>query len=307
MLVFLFEVFAGGVGAGDGVALVAHDRDDLVLGELRCYGLDFRPRGVIQQKLHDVPPSVDILFTHLAWSELQGIGATNADVADIHNTQLVMSGDYHARTEVHSIPNADGELTRIVSPGSTNVRTWGEVGPEDRHQKSVLMLTTLQGQTDLPPDAEFGWIGVPLRGRQFIRVELSTEAELDELVSRPKTAYPLIMGHPELTLPAVRFRYPADLPDAHVRLRQYFLDRAHLFFEPQMVAGEEVVVDVDSTPAGAFDDLLSAVSELAPDPQIASDLNELLAATDPRECIRQLHETFIQQEALDESTQAAST
>ena len=277
------------------------DQKTFDLGGLRCYGLDFRPRGVIQQKLRDVPPEVDILFTHLGWSDLQGIGATNADASDIYNTQHVMSGDYHSRTEVHSLPNADGQPTRIISPGSTNVRSWGEVGPEEHHCKSVLLLTTLEGQEDLPEDAEFGWMPVTLRGRQFLRVELSTEAELDELVSRPYAEFPVITGHPELTLPAVRFRYPSDLPEAHARLRQYFLDRAHLFFEPQMVTADEVVVDIDATPAGAFDDLLSAITELATDPQVTADLSELLTSNDPRECLLAQRALFVEQQQQGES------
>ena len=61
------------------------------IGGLNVCGLDFAPRGAIQADLADVPAATDVLVTHLAWTEA-GIGQTDADVADVANATLILSG-----------------------------------------------------------------------------------------------------------------------------------------------------------------------------------------------------------------------
>jgi len=253
------------------------------IGGLNVCGLDFAPRGAIQADLADVPAATDVLVTHLAWTEAQGIGQTDADVADVANATLILSGDFHTQGTWTGV-NADGHRATIYSPGSPVATKIDEITPRE-----FLVVGEEDGQIAIRRQR------VPLQRLGFC-FDIADEPGFDDLIDRllPTLVAADASSLPEeLRAPIVRVRYPDSIPEAYERL-QRFAAHVHLFLDPRHVV-EEAVVVIDASREHAFQGLSEAVVALAKDEQIRVDALRLLTASDVGEEYDRMLEEHLRQ------------
>lgn len=221
----------------------------------RVYGLDWLPRGDIQEAFKVVPADTDILVTHQVWKDFMGaVGRTECELTDVHNVQTVLAGDFHITKTVESV-NAQGRPIRMLSPGSTAMQDIGET-PE----KFFFVVAK-------DADDKFVFQPQQLKTRPFLKYTVETQEELDELCSGnlvqaltkavETAAATGIPAH--IQKPLVRIKFSKQLPDAWLRLTTAVADFAHVFCDP--IAGNSSIKTtraVDTTK----NDVLSALETL---------------------------------------------
>ena len=223
-----------------------------VLGPFHVVGLDYHRFGELAPALAAVPTEypLDFLCTHQAWAEIQRIGHTDGSLTQVHRATRVLTGDYHVNGHWDTT-NAQGQSLRAWSPGSIAMQALNEPPV-----KFFGVVSSDRGQ----PVIE----NVTLQTRQFIDIRLTTTEMLDQFVAWVAAGGIITPGLPEvIAKPIMRVRYSTDIPEAYDRIMAACGTQFHLFDEP-VATQEEMIVDAEAAPAGAFDDLLTALGQLTP-------------------------------------------
>jgi hypothetical protein len=242
---------------------------------LKVYSLDWLPRGDIQEAFAKVPAGTDILITHQVWQDfMQNVGRTECELTDVHNTQIVLSGDFHVTKTVTS-KNAAGECITMHSPGSTCMQDMGE-------SPTKYFLVIGSSDKKITVDLE------PIKTRKVVRHTINTQDELDDLCAgkllneitalvaeAQEENYPT-----EITTPLVRVKFAKDIPDAYLRVATVVGTQAHLFCEALPSRGAKETVS--SAQSRLKTDLLSVVAELTKgNDAVTNFASKLLTAVDP--------------------------
>lgn len=219
------------------------------------YGLDWLPRGEIQEALTQVPVGVDILVTHQVWKDFMGsIGRTECDLTDVHHVQNVLAGDFHVTKVVNGV-NAQGKPIAMLSPGSTAMQDIGE-SPE----KFFFVISR-------EADGKIAFTPKKLITRQFLKYVVETQEELDDLCAGALTTAiasavdeAKAAGAPDyLQKPLVRIKFNKQLPDAWLRLTTTAGESAHMFCDPLVDNG---AVKTSRAAHDTKNDVLSALETL---------------------------------------------
>lgn len=245
------------------------------IGGLSVYGLDWLPRGDIQEAFTKIPEGTDVLITHQVWQDfMQKIGRTECDLNDVHNTDLVLSGDFHVTKSVKST-NAQGREIVMYSPGSTCMQDMGE-SPD----KYFLVIGVDDTQRIFVEEQ-------PLKTRKLIKHSVTTQDELDNLcagaladeITAAVEAARADWVPGDIETPLVRVKFAKELPDAYLRVATAVGTRAHLFCE---ALAQKTKKDTQQTERKLKTDLLSVVAELTKGDPAAYDFAfKLLTAVDP--------------------------
>lgn len=236
---------------------VFHLHDQLVkLQDVTLTGLDYQPRGQLQERLRGIPVEADILVMHQGWQEFQGIGTTEGSLAtDIPQGIYVLTGDYHAE----KIYGTETQAVVAISPGSTCMQALGEPA-----EKSFVEVRRCS-------DGRIEFKRVPLVTRMVRSFEIGSPEELHHLITVTFPAlhtqamlraqeFPVPL---DIISPIIRVRYKDDIPEAGKLLKEAATDTLHLFLEPQH-AVDEIYVPFEQSPNGAFESLLGACRQLSP-------------------------------------------
>lgn len=266
-----------------------------VINDTRLWGIDWLPRGDIQEAFQRVPADTDILVCHQVWKNLmKNIGRPECELSDVHHVKHVLTGDFHVHTIEHDT-NAQGLPVALYSPGSTCMQDISEA------QDKYFYVISAQG-------SEFTAQPVPLRTRRFKAYTLTDQNSLDVFCASGFMAdLPQLVMSPALPpgidKPLVRVKFDKRLPDAHLRITTTVDKSAHLFCEALVdkSRGEQ-----ETNRAVAQNDLLNAVTELLEKNPAALKLaTELLRAENATAGIEQLFLTF-NQEAINAAITAGS-
>ncbi|NDC55252.1 MAG: hypothetical protein EBZ69_00190 [Alphaproteobacteria bacterium] len=253
------------------------------------WGLDWLPRGEIQEALKQVPADTDILITHQVWKDFMGtLGRTECELTDVHYVQTVLAGDFHVTKTVESV-NAQGQRIEMLSPGSTAMQDMGEA-PE-----KFFFVICADGDRIVFEQK-------PLKTRRLISHRVETQNLLDELCAgKLQTEIQACIeaakndGVPEhIQKPLVRVKFDKNIPDAYLRVVTCVGEQAHLFCEaiaekaqPRTIAARDAVKN----------DLVAAVGDLLGDTNDAYKLAAaLLAAEDPAREIDALFQKYMNEE-----------
>lgn len=227
----------------------------------KLYGLDWCPRGEIATELAAVPPDTDILVCHQVWGDLMGsICRPECTLADVHHVADVLTGDFHVTKIVGGL-NAQGRPARLISPGSTCLRSVNE--PAEKYFYEVQRENTVDDF-----NSHYRFVTKRLRTRPIKLYTLATEHDLDALCCGPllEDIKSMSEGLPEnIGKPVVRVKYAATIPDAYLRLTTTVGEAAHLFCDPIADKTRKASQTVDTAT-----DLVAAVTDL-----LGSDTPEL--------------------------------
>ena len=136
--------------------------------EVGIWGLDWLPRGEIQEALKQVPEDTDILITHQVWKDFMGsVGRIECELTEVHHVHTVLAGDFHV-TKVAESVNAQGKPIKMLSPGSTAMQDIGE----DQH-KSFFVICEHEGEIVFTPKK--------LKTRKLANYVVKDAETLDEL------------------------------------------------------------------------------------------------------------------------------
>lgn len=256
----------------------------------KIYGLDWLPRGEIQEAFKEVPKSTNILITHQVWEDLmKGLGRTECSIADVHNACTILAGDFHVTTQVEGV-NADGLRTEMLSPGS--------ICMQDLSESPQKYFFVICGK----PEGGFHFEAVPLKTRPFIRYDVTDQETLDRLCAGDLAAkiaelIDCAANMPEeIRKPLVRIKFDKRLPDAFLRLTTTVGDMAHLFCEA-LADKTSLQQTKNHNRDGARNDLLSALSDL-----LGADSDEyklaekLVRAEDPGKELEAFFRAFFTEE-----------
>lgn len=262
----------------------------VTIGDCAVYGLDWLPRGEIQEAFKEVPAGTQVLITHQVWEDLmKGLGRTECSISDVHNVRTILAGDFHVTTQVEGV-NSDGLRTEMLSPGSICMQDLGE---SPTKYFFVICAASMGG---------FNFEPQKLETRPFIRYEITDQEALDrlcagQLVAKIAELIQAAADMPEeIRKPLVRIKFDKRLPDAFLRLTTTVGDTAHLFCEA--LADKNAVAQTKNhNRDGARNDLLSAVSDL-----LGADSNEyklaekLVQADDPAKELEAFFTAFFTEE-----------
>ena len=240
----------------------------------QVYGLDWLPRGEIQDAFKQVPATTEILITHQVWKDFMGnLGRTDCELTDVYNVQTVLAGDFHV-TKVAEGVNAQGKPIKMLSPGSTAMQDMGE----DSH-KSFFVICEHEGQITFAPKK--------LKTRDVVNYVVKDAELLDELCAGKLVKEINLLAdnakacgyHTDIQKPLARVKFDKRLPDAYLRLMTAVGDSAHMFCE---AINDKAYVKQPGTRASAKNDLLAALTDLVPENSAAYRLAAaMLAAEDP--------------------------
>lgn len=253
------------------------NKQSFEIAGVKLYGLDWLPRGEIQEAFAAVPPDTDVLVTHQVWQNfMKNIGRPECSLADVHHVRSVLSGDFHV-TAVERAPNAQGDEAQLISTGSTCMQDISESA-----DKLFYSVSVIDGRCEITPR--------PLKTRKFRSYVIKTQEALDALCAGQLTAdiAELAVNQPELIrVPLIRVKFDKNLPDAHLRITTAVADTAHLFCD--------AIVDksTDLGPAKraqSSNDLTAVLTELlADDPAALKLALALLTAEDPAKELTEQH------------------
>lgn len=258
------------------------------------YGLDWLPRGEIQEAFKQVPAHTDVLITHQVWKDLMGnVGRPECELTDVHHVQTVLAGDFHI-TKIVESTNAQGQPIKMLSPGSTCMQDIGEV-PD----KSFFVIGRI------PTTSEIVFTPIQLKTRKFLSYTVKDQETIDTLCAGgfaadiAKLADP---GLPEaINKPLVRVKFDKRLPDAHLRISTAVGELAHLFCDAivDKSRGEE-----ETNRAVAKNDLMTVVAELLKnEPEALKLATALLRAENP---VTELEEQFARFQGQQEISDAVT-
>jgi hypothetical protein len=266
----------------------------------RVYGLDWLPRGEIQEEFKQVPADTDILITHQVWKDFMGnVGRTECELTDVHHVNVVLAGDFHVTKTIESV-NAHGQPIRMLSPGSTAMQDIGET-PE----KFFFVISKAEnGEIVFEPKA--------LNTRPFLKYTAETQDDLDELCSGSLVACidaaiagAKERGMPEhIQKPLVRIKFNKELPDAWLRLTTAVGERAHTFCDPLVDGG---AVKTSRAANDTKNDVLSALESLLGQDSAAYKLAAAVySADDPAKEVDVLFQQHMKKETVDAVAETGS-
>ena len=234
-----------------------HDKEVDFSG-VRVRGIDWLPRGAIQEAFLNVPEDTDIIVTHQVWKDFMGnVGRPECSLSDVHHVQTVLAGDFHI-TKIAEAENAQGQPIRMLSPGSTSMQDIGECP-----QKHFFVV--------VQNDAGFDFQKIDLQTRTLIQHSVNTQDELDDLcagrltdqISAAISSAESAGMPPELHKPFVRVRFNKQIPDAYIRITTVVGETGHMFCDalPDAKSGSKtsnknVAVIAKNTVLTALADLL---------------------------------------------------
>lgn len=249
------------------------------------YGLDWLPRGEIQQAFSAIPPTVDILITHQVWDEfMKGLGRIECVLPDVHHARVILNGDFHPTKEVSGV-GAQGQQIRMLSPGSTCMQDCSE--SPDKHFFVISRDTA--GEIVFEPQQ--------LETRNFLDYQVRDQAMLDELCAGglAATIAALPKKRAPIDKPIVRVKFDKNLPDAFLRLTTAAGEACHFFCEalPER-RGEAAKAQGRS---GTRNDLLAALVELlGEDTQEYKLAAKLVSAEEPGPELEAFFKAFFTEE-----------
>jgi hypothetical protein len=228
---------------------------------INFYGLDWRPRGDIQQALQEVPADVHYLMCHQVWGEHMGdICAPEVSLDDLKHlpNTVVLTGDYHVTR-----PTYVNDHLRMLSPGSISMRNVAEPA-----EKYFYRISDTGSGPFVQP--------VQLRTRQFVSATAFTQADLTTLSQVCEDARNRMADILD-GLPIVRVRFSVSGTGGSSVVRQA-CGPAHLFEEP--VLDGISVIRGDEAPIGDEPISLEAVISAAiDDTELRDGLLRLLTST----------------------------
>lgn len=245
-----------------------------LIGDATVYGLDWLPRGEIQEAFKKVPAGMDILITHQVWKDLMGnVGRTDCELTDVHHVQNVLAGDFHVTTIVEGV-NAHGQAVRLVSPGSICMQDCGEAA-----EKFFFVV----GREET---GQLSFHQVPLKTRPFLNYVVKDQELLDNLCAgwltndiKDAQGDAIQRGIPtEIAKPIVRIKFNKQLPDAYIRLVTAVGEYAHVFCEA--LTNKQDIEKRIGTRDNARNDLLGALADLLGDGAETYKLAAALLAAD---------------------------
>lgn len=220
------------------------------------YGLDWLPRGDVQEAFKNVPQDTDILITHQVWRDFMGdIGRTECELSDVHYVRTVLAGDFHVTQTVTGV-NAQGANIKMLSPGSICMQDCGE-------DPAKFFFVVSRDET-----GEFVFQPIPLKTRKFLNYTVKEQDLLDNLCAEwlardiaDARSESVQRGFPdEIMKPLVRIKFDKQLPDAFLRLTTVVGETAHLFCEA--LANKTDAVKKTPNRDAVKNDLLSALGDL---------------------------------------------
>lgn len=247
---------------------------------VKLYGIDWLPRGEIQEAFEQVPPDTDVLVCHQVWKDfMKNVGRPECHLGDVHHVKFVLSGDFHVTT-VEVAPNAQGEPTQLISTGSTCMQDISE-----------------------SPDKFFYVVGDSGAGLEIFPQQLKTRRMKSYTVTDTETLDDLCAGGflrdiqemlavdlpAEIKKPLVRVKFDKRIPDAYIRITTAIGDHAHLFCDAivNKNRGEQ-----ETNRTVTKNDLMTALGELLKLDPVAFNLaSSLLAAESPS---GELEQQFVQ-------------
>lgn len=235
---------------------------------VKVCGLDWLPRGEIQEAFTRVPTNADILITHQVWRDFMGnVGRPECELTDVHHVQTVLAGDFHITKTVESV-NAQGQPIKMLSPGSTCMQDIGEAPDKfffviERASTGAISFKQMQ-----------------LKTRKFLSYVVKDQETMDTLCAggiAADIAKLIDSSLPaDINKPLVRVKFDKRLPDAHLRISTAVGELAHLFCDAivDKSRGEE-----ETNRVVAKNDLMTVVAELLKnDPEALKLATALLRA-----------------------------
>jgi hypothetical protein len=265
------------------------------ISDTKVYGLDWLPRGEIQEAFTQVPADTEILITHQVWKDLMGnVGRPECELTDVHHVQTVLAGDFHITKTVEST-NAQGQPIKMLSPGSTCMQDIGEV-PE----KSFFVVGRI------PTTGNIVFTQLQLQTRKFLGYTVKDQETLDRLCAgefiRDIQAAETATLPEEIRKPLLRVKFDKRLPDAHLRITTAVGEAAHLFCDAivDKTRGEE-----ETSRAVTKNDLVLTLEELLREAPESLQVAMLLLNSDSPAAELEKHFTVFQ--AKEEKVDATAT
>lgn len=255
----------------------------ITFGNYNLFGLDYTPREQLTAALASIPEGTDFLVTHQAWSEIQGIGQVEGSIAHIPHVNYLFTGDYHVSLQ-KDVQAEDGRVVHVQSAGSTCMQA-----VDEQWEKYFIVVGVEDGQIVIR--REF------LNTRLKFELTYTNDVELTaDLVRKifDEMAGDARLGHlPEcIRKPIVRITFNDEIPDALARVTEAADDRFHVFPNPQRMV-EDIEVDIDDVPEGAFDTLLDTCRRLATDERHYDIVARLLRNEAPAAELERMFDDFI--------------
>lgn len=267
------------------------NKTSFTIAGVNLYGVDWLPRGEIQEAFKQVPPDTDVLVCHQVWKDfMKNVGRPECHLGDVHHVKFVLSGDFHVTT-VETAPNAQGEPTQLVSTGSTCMQDISE-----------------------SPDKVFYVIHAGVSGFEIVPQKLKTRRMKAYTVNSQELLDGLCAGGflhdiqqllgdlpDEINKPLIRVKFDKRIPDAYIRISTAVGDHAHLFCDAivDKSRGEQ-----ETNRSVTKNDLMTTVAELLNHDTRAFNLaSVLLAAESPS---GELEQQFVQFQNPEEPEDAAS-
>lgn len=232
----------------------------------KFYGLDWLPRGQLQEALAEIPPDTEFLVCHQVWQEFMGtMCATDGSIAEVPHVKYVLTGDLHSH-RVASFTGKSGQAVTVVSCGSTHMRALNEEYPKSFYHFNGTAFCSQ-----------------PIINRDFEHHEINTVEQLNEFIARQL----FIQCRVPDRRPVWTIRVRMDLPEWKAQLDSVIGDRAHVFYDPYQVYDEVVEVAegamltaVGTTPAQIMSSCAAAV--VADNPAVLTKVQGLLSHGDKR-------------------------
>lgn len=254
---------------------VSVNKTAFTIAGVKLYGIDWLPRGEIQEAFEQVPPDTDVLVCHQVWKDfMKNVGRPECHLGDVHHVKFVLSGDFHITT-IEVAPNAQGEPTQLISTGSTCMQDISEC-----------------------PDKFFYVVGTNGLGLEVFPQQLKTRRMKSYTVTNTDMLDDLCAGGflrdiqamlgdlpPEINKPLVRVKFDKTIPDAYIRITTAVGEHAHLFCDALVnkSRGEQ-----ETNRTITKNDLMSALTELLQGDTAAFNLaSALLGAESPSSEIEQ--------------------
>lgn len=272
-----------------------------IIGGALVYGLDWLPRGEIQDALKQAPAGMDILITHQVWKDFMGeIGRTECDLTDVHHFQTVLAGDFHV-TKVAEGVNAQGKPIKMLSPGSTAMQDISEA-PE----KYFFVICAVGG-------GRFEFSPHKLVTRAFLSYKVQQQEELDELCAgkllrdiehAAMNTASKAGRNADIVKPLVRVKFNKNLPDAYLRLTTSVGESAHLFCDA--LTDRQEMTQKPASRESTKNDLLQALVDVLGDGTDAYKFaQEVLQAPNPKRAVEEHFRSYVK-EAADATSTAGS-
>jgi hypothetical protein len=226
------------------------DKITITIAGINIYGLDWRPKGDIQQALSEIPIGTDILITHQVWHDfMKNVGRPECSLTDVHHAKVVLAGDFHVTETVTSI-NAQNQSIIMLSPGSTCM--------QDVSEADLKYFFAISKSSDGAIHCD----NKKLQTRRFASYAVKDIEALDDLCAGQlsQDIAKLRADAPQqVAKPIIRVKFDKRLPDAFLRITTAVGDTAHLFCDAIV---DKSRGDSNTSRLTVKNDLMDVISEL---------------------------------------------